>query len=738
MKAKGIFISALTAMAALTGCNEDENIVGRTKGNELCISTTVPALTRAPIEGTQLPEHSQIGVSLRDQDGSDYDGKAQYKNVLYKSETLANGTSWSSTNPIILSPTTGKAVAYYPYSATISDIAAIPVETASQTDYLYSDWVNGLSFDNPQANFAMNHALCAVQINLVNAGYTAGPGEVTQLSVASPALATTASLNANTGALSAFAGQGDAITVDKTFTLTGESQGTKIIAIPTGIRDNLTVKVVVDGATSTVPVTVNRPFVQGKAYVVNLKVKDAKTPVELVSVTVKDWVQEVVGDFNASPTYKDSYIIQIKVPSNGAVFKSNVYKFSGTINWGDGTEVTSHSNDNNPSHTYANAGTYTITHKGTCPQLRYTNEYPHESSSIYITDIVSIGSKMGITDMSYAFFGTGLTELKQNVFQQCSEVTNFTETFSGCKNLTAIPAGLFDSCTKATNFTGTFKSIGIREIPVGLFDKCTLANDFTETFWSCESLTSIPSGLFDKLINLTNFNATFMGCKKLAAIPTGLFDKCTEVTSFHCMFSVCESLQSIPDGLFDKCTKVTDFSVTFGGCQSLAQIPTGLFDKCTEVTSFMGTFAGCIGLKEIPFRLFNKCPEVQTFQSTFLGCASLRTVPAMLFCYCPEATNFNETFKNCISLETIGNGAFDNSKKVTDFTETFSGCVSLTGESVYNWVGNSTNSTKVHLYERKNYPNNFTKPELFKNCFSGCKKLTDYNQIPKEWGGGKQ
>ena len=738
MKAKGIFISALTAMAALTGCNEDENIVGRTKGNELCISTTVPALTRAPIEGTQLPEHSQIGVSLLNPDGSDYDGKAQYKNVPYKSETLANGTSWSSTNPIILSPTTGKAVAYYPYSATISDIAAIPVETASQTDYLYSDWVNDLSFDNPQANFAMNHALCAVQINLVNADYTAGPGEVTQLSVASPALATTASLNANTGALSAFAGQGDAITVDKTFTLTGESQGTKIIAIPTGIRDNLTVKVVVDGATSTVPVTVNRSFVQGKAYVVNLKVKDAKTPVELVSVTVKDWVQEVVGDFNASPTYKDSYIIQIKVPSNGAVFKSNVYKFSGTINWGDGTEVTSHSNDNNPSHTYASAGTYTITHKGTCPQLRYTNEYPYESSSIYITDIVSIGSKMGITDMSYAFFGTGLTELKQNVFQQCSEVTNFTETFRGCKNLTAIPAGLFDTCTKATNFTGTFNSSGIREIPVGLFDKCTLANDFTETFWSCESLTSIPSGLFDKLINLTNFNATFMGCKKLAAIPTGLFDKCTEVTSFYFMFTACESLQSIPDGLFDKCTKVTDFSVTFGGCQSLAQIPTGLFDKCTEVTSFMGTFVECIGLKEIPFRLFDKCPKVTNFASTFAGCASLRSTPVRLFCYCPEATNFAGTFKDCISLETIGNGAFDNSKKVTDFTETFSGCVSLTGESVYNWVGNSANSTKVHLYERKNYPNNFTKPELFKNCFSRCKKLTDYNQIPKEWGGGKQ
>ena len=736
MKAKGIIFSVLTAMAALSGCTEDETSLGY-DGKKLDVSASIPALTRAAIEGTQLPENAQLGISLFNPDGSDYDGKQQgYKNILYVSEALATGgVKWSSANPIILSPSKGKAVAYYPYSAAVSDISAIPVETASQTDYLYSDWVNDLSFKNPQANFAMNHALCAVQINLTNESYTAGPGQVTQLSVSSPALATTASLNAQTGALSNFAGQGNVISVDKTFTLTGESQGTKIIAIPTGTQEDLTIKVIVDGATSTVPVSLSKPLVQGKGYVVNLKVKDAKTPVELVSVTVKDWVQEVVGDFNASPTYKDSYIIQIKVPSNGAVFKSNVYKFSGTINWGDGTEVTSHSNDNNPSHTYANAGTYTITHKGTCPQLRYTNEYPHESSSIYITDIVSIGSKMGITDMSYAFFGTGLTELKQNVFQQCSEVTNFTETFRECKNLTAIPAGLFDSCTKATNFTGTFKSIGIREIPVGLFDKCTLANDFTETFNGCKSLTAIPAGLFDKLINLTNFNATFSECSNLTTIPTGLFDKCTEVTSFYFTFAACESLQSIPNGLFDKCTKVTDFSVTFAGCQAIAQIPTGLFDKCTEVTSFMGTFALCTGLKEIPFRLFNKCTKAENFGSTFAGCASLRSTPAMVFSYCPEATNFNSTFKDCISLETIVNGGFDNSKKVTDFTETFSGCVSLTGESVYNWVGNTT---KVHLYERKNYPNNFTKPELFKNCFSGCRKLTDYNQIPKEWGGGKQ
>ena len=673
MKAKGIFISALTAMAALTGCNEDENIVSRTKGNELCISTTVPALTRAPIEGTQLPEHSQIGVSLLNPDGSDYDGKAQYKNVPYKSETLANGTSWSSTNPIILSPTTGKAVAYYPYSATISDIAAIPVETASQTDYLYSDWVNGLSFDNPQANFAMNHALCAVQINLVNAGYTAGPGEVTQLSVASPALATTASLNANTGTLSAFAGQGDAITVDKAITLTGESQGTKIIAIPTGIRDNLTVKVVVDGATSTVPVTVNHPFAQGKAYVVNLKVKDAKTPVELVSVTVKDWVQEVVGDFNASPTQKDNYIIQVDIPDNSTIFKSNVKGFTGTINWGDGTEVTSHSNEDNPSHTYTNAGKYTITHKGTCPQLGSDFQSGLEN---HITDIIYIGSDLNITSMTYAFYGSKITSLRKGIFDNLANVTDFKGAFQSCASMTSIPAGLFDKCTQVT--------------------------DFSNAFYGCQSLKGIPGGLFFQNINVSNFSSTFGQCSAITTIPNGLFVRCSNVTDFTGTFLGCRSLTAIPAGLFDNCHKVTDFSRTFMGCRSLTTIPSGLFLRCNLVTRYIATFRECSALKTIPANLFYGSQNVDNFNTAFFQCTSLTTIPVGLFDFC---------------------------KRVTDFSWTFGKCKNARGESPYTLI----NGKKIHLYERNNYPSLFTRVRVMTGCFSECSSLTDFANIGQEW-----
>ena len=92
MKTKSLILSAFTAMAALSACTEDESILGADSGNQLQVSASIPALTRAAIEGTQLPENAQLGVSLFNPDGSDYDGKQQgYKNVLYKSEILTTG-----------------------------------------------------------------------------------------------------------------------------------------------------------------------------------------------------------------------------------------------------------------------------------------------------------------------------------------------------------------------------------------------------------------------------------------------------------------------------------------------------------------------------------------------------------------------------------------------------------------------------------------------------------------------
>jgi hypothetical protein len=100
-----------------------------------------------------------------------------------------------------------------------------------------------------------------------------------------------------------------------------------------------------------------------------------------------------------------------------------------------------------------------------------------------------------------------------------------------------------------------------------------------------------------------------------------------------------------------------------------------------------------------------------------------------LFANCPEVTSFHYTFYTCKNLTTIPAGIFDNNHKVNDFSAVFGCNYKVTGESPYTVI----NGVKVHLYERKNYTDEFVTPASFESAFGGCSKLTDYANIPTEW-----
>ena len=617
-------MAAVLGTAALCACTEDLPEMD-TSGNALQVSATVNADTRAIVEG-QLGDKQQIGVSVLATDGSDYNGKSKgYKNVLYNSALSADGKiHWTSQKPIILSPTTGTAYAYYPYSETVSDIKAVPVETASQTDYMYADPVAGLNSSNAKANFSLNHALCAVQINIKNDSYTQGPGNISRIAVSSAELATAASLNSMTGELSAFSGKGGEIVDTNAFTIGKEAHATTVMAVPTGGQGELTIKVTLDGKNHRVRIPVKEPFVKGKRYILDILAKDKTAPLEIVSVNVKPWMDENLGEYpmEIGPYGPDDYAIEVTV-QNGEEFTHNVYQFTGTINWGDGTEITTYNNVNNPTHSFAKAGKYKVVATGELTSLI------NSGNMSCVTDILHIGEDIGrgITNMYSAFTNTNITKIRPGIFDNCPNVTDFSMTFYRCSSLTAIPVGLFDNCTQVTNFRDTFRG--------------------------CSKITTIPAGLFDKCTQVTEFDGTFGGCSALTAIPQGLFDNCTQVRDFESTFDLCSKITTIPAGLFDNCTKVTSFYKTFYGCSSLTAIPQGLFDNCTQVTSFNSTFGGCSA---------------------------------------------------------------------------------LTGESPYTLI----NGHKVHLYERKDYPDHFTAPTLTSYCFQNCTGLTDYNEIPATWGGGKK
>ena len=160
------------------------------------------------------------------------------------------------------------------------------------------------------------------------------------------------------------------------------------------------------------------------------------------------------------------------------------------------------------------------------------------------------------------------------MFDKCTEVTSFSETFSECTILTTIPEGLFGNCTKVTDFSGVFEFTNIIKVPANTFATEVVEPDFTQAFFNSK-ITIVKSGAFN-CPNMTRLKQTFLN-SSLITIEENAFN-CPKVTDFYETFSGCLSLQTISKEAFEKCTEVTNFRRTFQGCTSLQTIPEGLFD----------------------------------------------------------------------------------------------------------------------------------------------------------------
>ncbi len=461
-----------------------------------------------------------------------------------------------------------------------------------------------------------------------------------------------------------------------------------------------------------------------------------------------------------------------------------------TVDWGDGTVETITSSQ--PSHTDADAGEYDISINGTMTRLYSygisTSGSPLPVTAVkqwgrtgltslnhafyYGTKLVSLPEITGdsfaeVTDASYMFYNCsalesvpsglfdyassattfaklffGCSALKgipsEGIFGGCSAARSFEECFRGCSSLTALPAGLFDDCAAVTDMSYLCHSCGsLTTIPAGLFDNCTKVTTFSYCFYNCSALESIPSGLFDYASSVTTFADLFYGCSALKEIPAGLFDNCTKVTNFSYCFHSCSALESIPSGLFAYASSATTFADLFYGCSVLKEIPAGLFDNCTKVTNFSYCFYNCSALESIPSGLFDHATSATTFADLFFGCSALKEIPAGLFDNCTEVTTFGYGFYGCKTLKEIPANLFINCTKVTNFSYCFnsgnSSTHNLTGESAYDLQLIDGIETMIHLYERADHTDIYTKPSNTTYCYRYQTELDDYGSLPTGW-----
>ena len=225
--------------------------------------------------------------------------------------------------------------------------------------------------------------------------------------------------------------------------------------------------------------------------------------------------------------------------------------------------------------------------------------------------------------------------------------------------------------------------------------------------------------------DVTDLSYAFFDCT-VTSIPENLFANCTKSTSFYQTFAG-SSITSIPANLFANCLELKILQKTFSDCKYLVNLPSKL--NIPNIEYIQLSFQNCTSLEVIPENLFANCQKVISFHSAFKGCSALQSIPENLFANNLEVTDFTGTFLGCLKLEQIPNKLFDNNRMVTSFAYTFNGCTALTGESPYTMV----NGKKVHLYERQNYPEHFTEPNLSSYTFTNCINLSDYTQIPNEW-----
>ncbi|MBC6411380.1 MAG: DUF285 domain-containing protein, partial [Ekhidna sp.] len=107
------------------------------------------------------------------------------------------------------------------------------------------------------------------------------------------------------------------------------------------------------------------------------------------------------------------------------------YNYS--VKWGDGSEITTHTNATPPSHTYVTADTYTITISGTFPRIRFgeTDIFGNVTRSTAADQIRSIEQWGDIVwaSMKSAFAGCRNLAFNADDVPDFSNVTNMKDMF---------------------------------------------------------------------------------------------------------------------------------------------------------------------------------------------------------------------------------------------------------------------------------------------------------------------
>jgi hypothetical protein len=212
-----IFSFVALAALCLSSCQREGDCQEMETQKQLSISASIGGVTRASATSKSAWETGdRLGVFVLSDGGgfaSPYHGASEYLNAPF---TFSAG-AWTSAK-ITLDNRKGDVYAYYPYNSTSTDGSAIPVESASQTDYLWAKSASKVSVYNTHISLNMQHALTQVVFRMKRESYTGGEGRLSRVEIgnhgSAKALQTSGSLNLATGGISGTAEGSVILTAD--------------------------------------------------------------------------------------------------------------------------------------------------------------------------------------------------------------------------------------------------------------------------------------------------------------------------------------------------------------------------------------------------------------------------------------------------------------------------------------------------------------------------------------------
>lgn len=246
MKMRKLSAACMLLSSLLVACNnENECVTSIPEG--LSITAHIQGSTSTRAEKFNWLENDALGVFVCNGTiDQPYLGNTErYTNVQF----IHNGKGFFAQN-VYLDENPAEVYAYFPYSSTSTTGSAIPVESSSQTDYLYGHSENPASITQKNVVIEMKHALSQVVFKLRKAAeYNEGACLLQSITIenndATNTFKTTGTLDLSTGKITGTSTNGVlSLMPGNTLLLTETYQSVSSICLPVSSTSGKNIKAV--------------------------------------------------------------------------------------------------------------------------------------------------------------------------------------------------------------------------------------------------------------------------------------------------------------------------------------------------------------------------------------------------------------------------------------------------------------------------------------------------------------